>query len=161
MAEPLLKHPFDPLFDAESRVLILGSFPSVVSREKDFYYANATNRFWPLMAMLFEEEILDRREFCHRRHIALWDVIFSCRIHASSDASITDVTAIDIDGLVRKTKIRAVCTTGRKAGSLYEKYVDCDRIHICLPSTSAANARMRMEDRLKEYRKIKEYAEKD
>ena len=79
MSSELLVHPFEPLYDENSEVLILGSFPSVVSRQQNFYYANSHNRFWPLMGMLFEEEITDREEFCHRHHIALWDVIYSLR----------------------------------------------------------------------------------
>ena len=89
-------HTLEPLFDRESRVLILGSFPSVVSRQKSFYYANPTNRFWPVMETLFHETITDRKEFCLRKHIALWDVIESCTIHGSSDSSIRDVKANDI-----------------------------------------------------------------
>ena len=89
-------HTFGPVYDDTSRILILGSFPSVVSRKMNFYYANPGNRFWRLLADLFEEEITDRRQFCLDHHIALWDVIASCRIHGSSDASITDVVVKDI-----------------------------------------------------------------
>ena len=161
----LLVHPFPPLYDSESKVLILGSFPSVVSREQNFYYANRTNRFWPLLAQLFEETIPktteERTAFCHRHHIALWDVIESCTIHGSSDASISDVTVNEIDALAEKTGITAVFTTGRKASELFERHVRTRLKHIALPSTSAANARMRMEDLKREYQVIRDYAEKD
>lgn len=152
----LLVHPFPPIFNKESRVLILGSFPSVVSRQQSFYYANATNRFWPVLAELFHTEITDRKQFCLEHHIALWDVIYSCKIHGSADASITNVTANDIQGLVRQTKIQTVFTTGSKAAQLYDTYVQCDAPHICLPSTSAANARMRTKDLVEAYQILRE-----
>ena len=156
MSSELLVHPFEPLYDENSEVLILGSFPSVVSRQQNFYYANSHNRFWPLMGMLFEEEITDREEFCHRHHIALWDVIYSCRIKGSSDSSIADVTVNDIAGLAEKTRIRAVFTTGAAASKLYQKYVDCSLPHYGLPSTSPANAAMRISDLYVKYRVIRE-----
>lgn len=156
MKNEKLVHPFPAIYDTGSRVLILGSFPSVVSRQKSFYYANATNRFWPVMAELFDEEIYDRRQFCLDHHIALWDVIYSCTITGSSDASIEDVTANDVQGLLDKTKIKTVFTTGSKASQLYEKYVVCKAEHIALPSTSAANARMRINDLVEQYQIIRE-----
>jgi TDG/mug DNA glycosylase family protein len=128
----------------------------VVSRKQSFYYANPTNRFWPIMEALFHTGITDRRQFCLDHHIALWDVIYSCSIHGSSDASIADVTANDIQGLVNQTKITTVFTTGSKASQLYEKYVICSQEHISLSSTSAANARMRFDDLVKEYQIILE-----
>lgn len=157
----ILTHPFDALYRKDSRVLILGSFPSVVSREKSFYYANATNRFWPVMEMVFEDSAADRIAFCERHHIALWDVIGSCTIHGSSDASIGNVVVNDIDSLIRKTEIRAIFTTGRKASVLFEKYVKTDTPQFALPSTSAANARMKAADLAEQYRMIRYYAEKD
>ena len=142
MASERVFHTFGPVYDKDSKILILGSFPSVVSRQQNFYYANRSNRFWPLLADLFEEEITDRKQFCLDHHIALWDVIESCRIDGSSDASIRDVKANDIGSLVEKTAIRTVFTTGQKAADLYRKYVQCDIEHIALPSTSGANAAM-------------------
>lgn len=155
-------HPFAPIVDANSRVLILGSFPSVISRQQSFYYANPHNRFWPVLFALFEEEPCERTEFCHRHHIALWDVIHSCTITGSSDASIKDVKVNDINGLLKDSEVRAVFTTGTRASSLYEKYIDCKLVHIALPSTSSANARMKMDDLVNAYRIIREYCdEKD
>lgn len=90
MAEQVI-HPLKPIYDEESRVLILGSFPSIISRKERFYYANKTNRFWNVLKEIFEEEIKDREMFCHKHHIALWDVIESCTIEGSSDASITNI----------------------------------------------------------------------
>lgn len=156
MKSEFIVHPFEPVYDGESRILILGSFPSVVSREQNFYYANRYNRFWTVMSLLFETDITDRRAFCLEKHIALWDVIESCTIEGSSDSSIRNVTVNDIRALTEKTKIHTVFTTGQKASSLYRKYVICDCEHIPLPSTSAANAAMRTDDLVRAYRIIKE-----
>lgn len=158
----ILYHPFPPLYDSHSRVLILGSFPSVVSREQSFYYANKSNRFWPVLSAVYGEEITDRKEFCLRHGIALWDVIASCSLRGSSDQSIRNVTVNPIAELIAGTEIKAVFTTGRKAGALYRKYTEIDLPHYELPSTSAANATMRTDDLIRYYRKIREAAdEKD
>lgn len=157
----ILEHPFGPIVRNDSRVLILGSFPSVVSREKSFYYANASNRFWPVMSMIFEEDITDRKEFCYRHHIALWDVIRSCTIKGSYDSSISNVTVNDISGLAENTQIRVIFTTGNTASALFDRYVRTDIPHISLPSTSSANARMKLPELAEKYRIVKEYAEKD
>lgn len=151
-----LVHPFPALYDTSSRILILGSFPSAVSRRQSFYYANATNRFWPIMEAVFETHIADRQQFCLDHHIALWDVIQSCRIKGSSDASITDVKVNDIQQLVNQTKIHTVFTTGAKAAKLFNDYVVCDAEHIALPSTSAANARIKLADLTEEYAVLRE-----
>lgn len=162
MAETVhLSHPFPALWDSGSRVLILGSFPSVVSRQKSFYYANRANRFWPVLARIYQEEIADPADFCHRHHIALWDVIASCTITGSSDTSIRDVTVNDIQGLADKADIRTVFTTGAKAADLYRRYVICDRPHIALPSTSGANARMRLDDLAAAYQIIREITDEE
>lgn len=151
MKETKVVHPFAPVYDAHSKVLILGSFPSVVSRKLNFYYANRFNRFWPVMSALFDEEIEDREAFCHKHHIALWDVIHSCRISGSSDTSIKDVTVNNIPALIEKTQVTCIFTTGKKASSLYQKYIHLDIEQIGLPSTSSANASMRKEDLIQAY----------
>lgn len=151
-----ISHPFPPVSDEESRILILGSFPSVVSRQQQFYYANRNNRFWKVMSIIFDEEITDRESFCHRHHIALWDVIASCVISGSSDSSIRDVVVNDINGLIRDSKIHTIYTTGKKAYDLFEKYISCDLPVISLPSTSSANAAMHLEDLVLRYRVIVE-----
>ena len=156
MKSEFIVHPFEPVYDSESRILILGSFPSVVSREQNFYYANRHNRFWTVMGLLFDTQITDRKAFCIENHIALWDVIESCTIAGSSDSSIRDVTVNNIQSLTEKTKIHTVFTTGQKASSLYKKYVTCNCEHIPLPSTSAANAAMRTDDLVRAYRIITE-----
>ena len=149
-------HPLDAIYDEHSRVLILGSFPSVISRQNKMYYANKTNRFWAVMGALFKVEITDRALFCHQHHIAMWDVIHSCTIEGSSDSSIKNVKTNDIAGLVHKSNIQLIVTTGKKAAVLYNQYIHLDIPHISLPSTSAANAKMRLEQLINEYQKIKE-----
>ncbi len=156
-----LSHPFPALYDTSSRVLILGSFPSVVSRKQSFYYANKMNRFWPVLERIFGEEIQDRAAFCHAHHIALWDVIESCTITGSSDTSIKNVKVNDIQGLVDGTNIHTIFTTGGKAASLYKKYVTCDCQHIALPSTSGANARMSLDALANAYQIIKEKVDEE
>lgn len=154
--DEFLIHPFPAIFDKNSKILILGSFPSVVSRKQSFYYANPTNRFWRILEELFHTKIDNKKQFCIGHKIALWDIIYSCKIHGSSDASIRDVTANDIQGLVNQTSIHTIFTTGSKASYLYEKYVTCNQEHIDLPSTSAANARMCMNELVKTYQIILE-----
>lgn len=162
MEDKRVFHELEPVYDSESRVLILGSFPSVVSRKQQFYYANPTNRFWPVLAKVFEEEITDRKAFCLSHGIALWDVIASCVIHGSSDSSIREVVPNDIAGLLKQTRIKAIITTGGKAAVLYRKYIQIDSIpQIALPSTSAANASMRMEHLVKEYQIVRTIAEEN
>ena len=148
-------HPLDAIYDEHSRVLILGSFPSVISRQNKMYYANKTNRFWAVMEALFNVEITDYALFCHQHHIAMWDVIYSCTIEGSSDSSIKNVKTNDIAGLVHKTNIQLIVTTGNKAAVLYNQYIHLNIPHISLPSTSAANAKMRLEQLVNEYQKIK------
>ena len=149
-------HPLDAIYDEHSRVLILGSFPSVISRQNKMYYANKTNRFWAVMEALFNEEISDYKVFCHKHRIAMWDVIHSCTIEGSSDSSIRNVKTNDIAGLVQKSDIQLIVTTGKKAAALYEQYIHLDIPHVSLPSTSAANAKMKLAELINEYQKIKE-----
>ncbi len=149
-------HPFSPIYDENSEILILGSFPSVISREKNFYYANKNNRFWKVMSILFQEDIQDKVEFCLKHHIALWDVIHSCEIIGSSDSSISNVIVNDIESLISKTNIRKIFFTGKKAEELYKKYIDFDIAYVGLPSTSSANAKMHLDDLIREYQIILE-----
>lgn len=149
-------HPFLPIYDENSEILILGSFPSVISREKNFYYANKNNRFWKVMSILFQEDIQDKAEFCLKHHIALWDVIHSCEIIGSSDSSISNVIVNGIESLILKTNIRKIFFTGKKAEELYKKYIDCDIAYVGLPSTSSANAKMHLDDLIREYQIILE-----
>ena len=155
-------HPLQPIFNQESKVLILGSFPSIISRQQSFYYANPTNRFWKVLENVYNEEIIDRESFCLKHHIALWDVIHSCTIHGSLDSTIQDVQCNPIEELLENTKIKVIFTTGTKASSLYKKYIHLKVKQIALPSTSSANAKMHVSDLVKYYSIIREYTdEKD
>lgn len=154
-------HPLRPIVYPDSRVLILGSFPSVISRQKEFYYANPANRFWPVLEAVFGDSAADRTAFCQRHHLALWDVIASCRLHGSSDASITDVEVNPIAQLVQQVPVVCIATTGNKAARLYEEHFSLALPHLALPSTSSANARLRFEDLVQAYQILKSYAEED
>ena len=142
----MLIHPIPPVFDKDSRVLILGSFPSVRSREEGFFYGHPQNRFWKVTAKVFGEDtpltIDEKKAFLLRNHIALWDVIGSCEIEGSSDSSIRSVKVNDISIILNSADIQAVFLNGKKAFQLYLKYIfpDIGRDGICLPSTSPANA---------------------
>ena len=139
-------HNIEPVYDKDSRILILGSFPSVKSREAVFFYAHPQNRFWKILAALFkEEEPLDekqKRDFLHRHHIALWDVIQSCEITGSSDSSIRVLKVNDISKILKETKIEKIFVNGKTAEKYYKKYLEkqLDTAAVCLPSSSPANA---------------------
>ena len=154
-------HEFPPVFDENSKVLVLGSIPSVKSREEGFYYMHPKNRFWKVLASVFGEEILDKKEFCLQHGIALWDTCASCEIHASSDASIKNIVPNDLEVIFQKAKIKQIFTTGKKAHDIYQKYLyPIYKIEdICLSSTSPANARKSLEDLTREYQIIKKYVE--
>lgn len=155
-------HPFKPVFNENSLVLILGSFPSVKSREENFYYANTGNRFWKLIAHFTKTDPLpttvsSKKEMLLKNKIALWDVIKSCDINKSSDSSIKNVKPNDISKLVLKTKIKNVFINGSKAYNLYMEYCCYDtNIDVFkLPSTSAANAKYSFDELLIEWSIIK------
>ena len=157
-------HMIGPIYDKESKVLILGTFPSVKSREVNFYYANPKNRFWKTMERVFDtdigDSIQDKKKFLFDNHIALFDVIKECDINLSSDNSIKNVIPNDLTSIIKKSKIKAIFTTGRKAYDLYNKlcYKDTLIKAIYLPSTSPLNCPQGIEDKLyNEYKKIKDY----
>ena len=141
-----LNHTFAPVFDENYRILILGTFPSVKSRENNFYYGHPQNRFWKVTAALtgspVPETIEEKKAMLLAGRIAVWDVIASCDIEGSSDSSIRNVVPNDIAGLLAKNGIRAVFCNGGKAYELYVKYCEkqCGIKAIKLPSTSPANA---------------------
>ena len=147
-----LEHGFPACYDQESRILILGSFPSVKSREISFYYGHPQNRFWPLLSELFQREIGknidDKRIFLHDTHLALYDVIDQCDIIGSSDSSIKNVVTTDIFSILKSTKISKILLNGNTAGRLFEKHqlpiIGHEIPYLILPSTSPANAAMRM-----------------
>ena len=144
-------HPIAPVFDKDSKVLILGSFPSVRSREEGFFYGHPQNRFWKVTSQIFGEElpvtIDEKKAFLIRNHIALWDVIGSCEIDGSSDSSIRDVTVNDLSVILGTADIRAIFLNGKKAEQYYLKYIFpiLKRDAVCLPSTSPANAAWNLE----------------
>ena len=139
-------HPIAPLWCAESRFLILGSFPSVKSRESEFFYGHPQNRFWRVLASVFDQNtpqtIEEKTAFLLHNHIALWDVIGSCEISGSSDSSIKNVTVNDISCILKAADIRQIYVNGKTAEKFYHRYLRnrIGRDAICLPSTSPANA---------------------
>ena len=145
-------HNIPPVYDEYSRILILGSFPSVRSREEAFFYAHPRNRFWKVISSICQEEVPEtveeKKELLLKHRIALWDVIGSCEIRGSSDASIRNVETNDIRGLMEKTKIEAVFCNGRRSYELYYRYLypQTGKEAVLLPSTSPANASMTLED---------------
>lgn len=155
-------HPLKPIYNKDSIVLILGSFPSVISRKNNFYYSNPKNRFWKILGIIFNEENLTTNEekidFLLNNNIALFDVIKSCEIDGSSDSSIKNVIPNDISKLIKNSKIKYIFTNGNKAHELYQKYIfkSTKIVDIKLPSTSPANCQKYIEKKLIEhYRKIK------
>jgi TDG/mug DNA glycosylase family protein len=156
-------HEFEPEYNSESNVLILGTIPSPKSRENGYYYSHPQNRFWKVMAALFGEpvpsSVVEKKEFVMRHHIALWDVLQSCEIHGAADSSIRNETPNDLNLILNTADIRAIFTTGKKADALYRKY--ClpltGREAICLPSTSPANCAVKMDQLIEAYRVILTY----
>ena len=141
-----ITHPFFPVFDGHSEILILGSLPSVKSRENAFYYGHPQNRFWRVMAALYHEtvpeSIEEKKRLLLDNHIALWDVIQSCDIRGSSDSSIRNAVPTDLQSILENSKVRRIFANGKTAAALYRKYqFKKTGIEIVtLPSTSPANA---------------------
>ncbi|MBO5138723.1 MAG: DNA-deoxyinosine glycosylase [Bacilli bacterium] len=150
----LVNHSFDPVYDSESLVLILGTMPSIKSREFNFYYAHPRNRFWKTLASVYSENIGDdidsKKKFLHRHHIALFDVLASCDINASSDSSIKNPVVNDFTQILSNSKIKTVFTTGCVAFKLYQKYCYPN----LLPSPSPANCKKNIDQIL-----VKKYSE--
>ena len=144
-------HPFGPLFGPDSRILILGSFPSVKSREQNFFYGHPQNRFWKVMAALYGQDmprtIPEKKDLILSHGLALWDSIASCVITGSSDASIRDVRANDLRIILDHAPIERIYCNGRKSHEMYERYIlpSLGRNAACLPSTSPANAQWSLE----------------
>lgn len=139
-------HPIPPVFDQNSRVLILGSFPSVKSREAQFFYGHPQNRFWRVLSNLFGEKAGETPEektaFLLRHHLALWDVIRSCEITGSADSSIKHAVPNDLTAILQTAPITQIFTNGKTADRLYRQYLlpATGMDAVCLPSTSPANA---------------------
>lgn len=153
-------HSFPSCYDSESRILILGSFPSVVSREEGFYYAHRSNRFWPVMESLFSvslKSIEDKKTFLHSHHIALWDVVSECEITSSSDASIRSVVPKDIEKILMESRVERIFVNGSKAYELLKRYNSEKiwRAAVKLPSTSSTNASFSFSRLLDEWSAVK------
>lgn len=159
-------HPFGPLYDESSTILILGSLPSVKSREQQFFYGHPQNRYWRLIAALFEEPapetIEEKRSLALRHHIAMWDTIYSCDIKGSSDSSIKNVVPTDLKTIVDNSKITRVFCNGRTSGKYYHKYQEkiLGIQAVELPSTSPANAAWQMDRLIEAWKIIKEECER-
>ena len=142
----MIHHPFPPLYDENSKILILGSFPSVKSREQLFFYGHPQNRFWKVVSALYgcdtPKSIEEKQIFIRSHGIALWDVIASCEITGISDSSIKDVTPNDLTKILDLADIRKIFVNGKTAEKYYNKYTKpiTGREAVCLPSTSPANA---------------------
>ena len=158
-----IRHEFAPVFDGNSRILILGTFPSVKSREQQFYYGHPQNRFWKVLAALTgetqPETIEEKKAFLLRNRIAVWDVIASCDIIGSSDSSIKNVVPADLEQVLAHSSIRQIFANGGTAKKLYEKYQKplTGREILGLPSTSPANAAFGLERLLGEWKVIMDY----
>lgn len=157
----MIIHPIPPLFDQNSKVLILGSFPSVKSREVAFFYGHKQNRFWKVVAKVFDcpvpETIEEKTKLILENHLALWDTIGSCEIVGSSDSTITNVKANDLSVILNQCPIERIFCNGTKSYELYQKLIyPLTKIEaIKLPSTSPANASYQLEKLLEHWKQIK------
>ena len=142
----MLVHPFPPVYDAESEILILGSFPSVKSREIMFYYGHPQNRFWRVLAAVYNADVPlntdEKTRFLLKHHIALWDVLASCEITGSADSSIKNAVPNDLSVILSRADIRRIYTNGKTSEKYYKRFSEelTGRGSVCLPSTSPANA---------------------
>ena len=157
----MVVHNIPPVFDKNSEILILGSFPSVKSRETKFFYGHKQNRFWKIVAEIFDcsvpQTVNEKKRFLIDNHIALWDVIAQCEITGSSDLSIKNAEANNLDIILNSANIKKIFVNGKTAEKYYNKYLfDKTGINaVCLPSTSPANASYSFEKLKKEWSKIK------
>ena len=160
MQEDQIIHPIPPEEDGQARILILGSFPSVASRQTAYFYGHPQNRFWRVLAAVYNEPLMqtvdEKKAFLHRHHIALWDVIASCRISGSADSSIHDVQANDLLPLLQRNPITHIYVNGKTAERYYRRLIEpqIGRTAICLPSTSPANAACSLSDLIEKWQQI-------
>lgn len=159
----MINHPIKPVFDENSKILILGSFPSVKSREQLFFYGHPQNRFWRVTSSVFErdvpETIEEKKRFLLSCRIAVWDVIASCDITGSSDSSIKNAVANDIGMIFKSADVEKIFVNGKTAYKYYNKYLK-DKLGIeaiCLPSTSPANAAWSQQKLIEAWKVIREY----
>ena len=157
-------HPFKPIFDRNSKILILGSFPSVISRKFGFYYTNPQNRFWRVLAGILNtavpKSIDEKIKFLLSHHIAIYDAAISCEIEGSSDAKMSKIVPANLKPIFKKANIRQVYANGGKAYEICKKYLEDEIIKatknevIKLPSTSPANAKFSLEKLVCEWRAV-------
>lgn len=155
-----VKHELEPIYDENSKILILGSIPSVKSRELKFYYAHKTNRFWQILESLYQTKLItneDKKNFLIQNNIALWDVIKECDIEASADSKIKKVKCNNLNSIINKSQIKQIYVTGKVALKYYNEYLlkETKIKAIYLPSPSAANASLKLNDLIKAYQVIK------
>lgn len=154
-------HPIPPVYNEQSVILILGSFPSVKSREAMFFYGHPQNRFWKVTAAVFgcaePKTVEEKKRFLLDNKIAVWDVIASCEITGSSDSSIKNVVPNDIKSILENTKIKRIFVNGKTAHKYYDKYIkpEIGIDAVCLPSTSPANAMWSVERLAEAWRTIR------
>ena len=159
----MLCHPFPPLYDENSKVLILGSFPSVKSREQMFFYGHPQNRFWKVISAVTGKNlpvtIEEKKQLLLSSGIALWDVIASCEITGSSDSSIKNAVANDLTEILNNAEIKQIFVNGKTAEKYYNKYIrdKIGRSAVCLPSTSPANAAWSVEKLISEWKILDEF----
>ena len=158
-----VNHEFGPYINKDSKILILGSIPSIKSREYGFYYMHPQNRFWKVLSDIFEEdfpiEIFDKKSLLKKYNIALWDVLDSCDINGSADSSIKDPKVNDIKKLIKDTNVKHIFVTGKVALNLYNRYClkEVGLSTIYLPSTSGANCGVSYSDLKEKYEILKKY----
>ena len=157
-----VKQPFEPVYNKDSRILILGSLPSVQSRETGFYYGHPQNRFWKVIAGIYglevPQNVLEKKELLYKCRIAVWDVIESCEIKGSSDSSIKEAMVADFNTILDNCNIENIFANGKTAEILYNRYgkAKTGREIIGLPSTSPANAAYSLEKLIQKWQVIKE-----
>ena len=157
----MIIHPIPPLFSKESETLILGSFPSVKSREAAFFYGHPQNRFWVVVAEIYGCEkpltIEEKKKLVLENKLAMWDVIESCEIEGSADSTISNVTANDLEIILSNSKVDRIFVNGKTAEKYYNKYTypKTGIKAICLPSTSPANAAWGIERLVEAWKVIK------
>lgn len=155
-----MNHPIPPVYDHHSKILILGSFPSVKSRETAFFYGHPQNRFWQVLSAVLQtpepHTIEEKRAFLLSHGVAVWDVIASCDIIGSADSSIKHVVPNDLTRILEQAEIHAIFVNGKTAEKYYNKYIKntIGRTAICLPSTSPANAAWSVERLQNEWKQI-------
>lgn len=161
----MLIHPFEPVYNSNSKILILGTFPSVKSREESFYYAHPQNRFWKVLSSLTKHSlpktVEEKMTLLLSKGIALWDILQSCEIDASKDSSIKNPVVNDLSIILSSSNIKAIFTNGKKAEQIYRtlSYPNALIESHVLPSTSSANAYYTFEKLIKAWDKILDFLE--